>query len=135
MVDAYVLSNLEESLSLSDEQFVKLLPLVKRLQADRRDTMHRRRRALGEMRRLLRSGAATEAQVAEKLKELKATENAERSRETMEAIDAELTPLQQAKFRVFEADVGRKIRELMGQRRRQSPGRPSRNRPEGSPEP
>lgn len=135
MVDAYVLSNLQESLGLSDEQFVKLLPLVKRLQADRRDAMHRRRRALFEIRRLLRSGAATEAQVVEKLKELKATESAERSRDAMEAIDAELTPLQQAKFRVFEADVGQKLRELMNQLRRQNAGRPGRERPRGSPEP
>ena len=29
MIDAYVVSNMQESLGLSDEQFVKLLPLVK----------------------------------------------------------------------------------------------------------
>ena len=45
LVDAYILSNLQESLGLSDEQFVKLLPLVKRLQADRREAMQRRRRS------------------------------------------------------------------------------------------
>ena len=42
MVDAYVLSNLQESLGLSDDQFVRLLPLVKRLQAERREAIERR---------------------------------------------------------------------------------------------
>ena len=61
MIDAYVISNLQESLGLTDDQFVKLLPLVKRLQSDRREAMQRRMRALGEIRRLLKSGSATEA--------------------------------------------------------------------------
>jgi Spy/CpxP family protein refolding chaperone len=122
MVDAYVLSNLQESLGLSDDQFVKLLPLVKRLQAERRETMERRSRALREMRRLLKSGSATEPEVLAQLKEFKAIETDEpaRGRKDMEAIDGLLTPLQQAKFRVFEAEVGQKLRELMGQMRRQN---------------
>jgi Spy/CpxP family protein refolding chaperone len=137
MVDAYVLSNLQESLGLSDDQFTKLLPLVKRLQTDRRDAMQRRRRAMVEMRRLLKSGVATEPQVIEKLKELKAVEAEERGRDAMDAIDAQLTPLQQAKFRVFESEVGQKLREMMSQLRRQNrPGsRPDGGRPRGSPEP
>jgi hypothetical protein len=129
MVDAYVLSNLQESLGLSDDQFVKLLPLVKRLQAERRDAMERRSRALREMRRLLKSGSATEPEVLVHLKEFKGIEAEDplRGRQGMEAIDSQLTPLQQAKFRVFEADVSQKLRELMGQMRRQ-------NRPGAKPE-
>jgi Spy/CpxP family protein refolding chaperone len=130
MVDAYVLSNLQESLSLSDDQFVRLLPLVKRLQAERREAMDRRARAVREMRRLLKSGSATEPEVLAQLKEWKAIEADDplRGRKGMEAIDALLTPLQQAKFRVFEADVSQKLRELTGQMRRQ-------NRGESRPEP
>ena len=122
MVDAYVLSNLQESLGLSDDQFVKLLPLVKRLQADRREQMERRARAMREMRRLLKSGVATEPEVLAQLKEFKAIETEEPARgsKAMESIDGLLTPLQQAKFRVFEADVGQKLRELMSQMRRQN---------------
>ena len=122
MVDAYVLSNLQEGLGLSDDQFVRLLPLVKRLQAERREAMEHRARSLREMRRLLKSGSATEPEVLAQLKEYKAFEADEpgRGRKGMEAIDGLLTPLQQAKFRVFEADVGQKLRELMGQMRRQN---------------
>jgi Spy/CpxP family protein refolding chaperone len=122
MVDAYVLSNLQESLGLSDDQFVRLLPLVKRLQAERREAMERRAHALREMRRLLKSGSATEPEVLAQLKEWKAIEADDpvRGRKGMEAIDSLLTPLQQAKFRVFEAEVGQKLRELTGQMRRQN---------------
>ncbi len=121
MVDAYVLSNLQESLGLSDDQFVKLLPLVKRYQAERREAMARRVGAVREMRRLLKSGAATETEVLAHLKELKALETDEpiRGRKSMESIDGILSPLQQAKFRVFEAEVGQKLRELMNEMRRQ----------------
>jgi Spy/CpxP family protein refolding chaperone len=130
MVDAYVLSNLQESLGLSDGQFLKLLPLVKRYQAERREAMARRAGAVREMRRLLKSGVATEAEVLAHLKELKAIETDEpiRGRKSMESIDGILSPLQQAKFRVFEAEVGQKLRELMNEMRRQN--RPG-SRPEG----
>jgi hypothetical protein len=115
VVDAYVLSNLQESLGLSDEQFVKLLPLVKRVQSDRRDFAQRRVRSMVELRKLLASGAATESGVVELLKELKAIENEEPQtlRKSMDAIDGALNPLQQAKYRVLEADIERRIRELM----------------------
>lgn len=115
VVDAYVLSNLQESLELSDEQFVKLLPLVKRAQSDRREFAQRRVRSLMALRKLLASGAATESRVVDLLKELKTIENEgpQTLRKSMDAIDAALNPLQQAKYRVLEADVERRIRELM----------------------
>jgi Spy/CpxP family protein refolding chaperone len=137
MIDAYVISNLQESLGLTDDQFAKLVPLVKRLQTERREAMRTRMRAVREMRQLLQSGSATESQVQEKLSVLKELENddSRRGRQTMESIDAMLSPLQQAKFRVFEAEVGQKLRELMGQMRedRRALG-PRRTRP-GTPPP
>jgi hypothetical protein len=125
MIEAYLVSNLQESLGLSDEQFVKLLPLVKRLQSERRESMQNHMRLVRELRRSLRSGTATEAQVLEQLKELKAqdAEGPARNRRNQEAVDAVLTPLQQAKFRVLEVDIEQKIRELLGQiRRSRAPG-------------
>lgn len=122
MVDAYIVSNLQESLGLTDEQFVKLLPLVKRLQKDRREFATRRIGTLQEMRRLLESGSATEPRVGELLKEVKAVEAEEPQavRRNVEAIDAVLTPLQQAKYRLLEVEVDRKIRELMARMRDQA---------------
>jgi Spy/CpxP family protein refolding chaperone len=126
MIDAYIVSNLQESLGLSDDQFVKLLPLVKRLQSDRRGFHQRRGQALQELRRLLRSGGATEPRVGELLDELKAVEVEEPAtiRKDIEAIDAVLTPVQQAKYRVLEVEVDQKIREILAEaRRRQGPRR------------
>lgn len=129
MVEAYIVSNLQESLDLSDDQFAKILPHVKRLQKDRRDLAQRRGQALAEMRRMLESGAATEARVAELLRDVKAVEaeQPETIRKDMDAIDAVLTPVQQGKFRLLEGEVERKIRALMNDLR--APNRnPGRNR-------
>jgi Spy/CpxP family protein refolding chaperone len=126
MVDAYIVSNLQESLALTDEQFTKLLPLVKR-----------RGRTVRELRRLLESGTATEAQVTEQLREVKRAEieGPEKIRKTAEAIDGALSPLQQAKFRVLQADVERRIREILGQVRRQGRGGPRPGSPAAPDEP
>lgn len=133
MVDAYIVSNLQESLELTDEQFLKLLPLVKRLQTDRRSLAQRRQRALMELRRALGSGRATEPQVAELLREVKATEAEEPAvlRRDRDAIDGVLTPLQQAKFRVLELEVERRIRAALAQVRRRGARGP--RRPQGEP--
>ena len=124
MIDAYIVSNLQESLGLSDEQFVKLLPPVKRLQSDRRAFAQRRFETIAETRRLLESGTATEPRVAELMKTLKTQEVEEPAalNKDREAIDAVLTSVQQAKFRILEARVEQRIRELMARTRAQGQG-------------
>jgi hypothetical protein len=119
MVDAYVVSNLQESLGLSDAQFAKAIPLVKRLQAERREYLLERTRAVREMRRLLRQGGATEAEVVSLLNRVKALdgEGPARTARNLEALDAMLSPLQQAKYRVLEAEVEQRLREVMGRNR------------------
>jgi hypothetical protein len=124
MVDAYVLSNMQESLGLTDEQYTRLLPLVKRFHNDRRDFAQRRRRAFMDLRRLLEAGGVTEDQVAQALRQLKSVETEEPAalRRDLDSIDAALSPVQQAKYRVLEAEVERKIRELVRQIRMQRGG-------------
>ena len=119
MVDAYVMSNLQESLGLSDEQFAKAIPLVKKLQTERREYYLERTRKVREMRRLLRQGGATEAQVLDLLRQVKAldADGPARTQRNLEALDALLTPVQQAKFRVLEIEVEQRMRELMGRAR------------------
>jgi len=115
MVDAYVVSNLQESLGLTDEQFAKAIPLVKRLQSERRQYLLERTRTVREMRRLLQRGGATETQVLDLLKQVKAldAEGPLRTRRNLDALDAMLSPLQQAKYRVLELEVEQRMRELM----------------------
>jgi Spy/CpxP family protein refolding chaperone len=125
MIEAYIVSNLQESLDLTDEQFVKVLPLVKKLLTERREYAQGRMRLLRQMRRSLESGSATEGQVTDFLKELKAldAEGPLRNQKNLEAMDAVLTPLQQAKLRILEIEVERKLRDLLSQiRRRRGPG-------------
>jgi Spy/CpxP family protein refolding chaperone len=131
MVDAYVVSNLQESLSLTDEQFAKAIPLVKKLQSERREYLLARNRAMREMRRLLQQGGASESRVLELLNEVRTldVEGPERTRHNMAALDALLTPIQQAKYRVLEGDVEQRLRELMNRGRAARPGGREGTRP------
>lgn len=115
MVDAYVLANIQESLDLSDAQFEKVIPLVNKLQRARREYYDERGRASRRLRRLLSSGTATEAEVVAALDTLKNLESGGRtaSQAHLEALDAVLSPLQQAKYRIFESDVEQRLRKLM----------------------
>jgi hypothetical protein len=125
MVDAYVVSNLQESLGLSEAEFVKLLPIVRRLQTERREAAHKRIQAVQELRRALRAGNSTESQVASLLRDVKTAEaeEAATTKRNRDAVDAALTPLQQAKFRVMETEVEHKLRELMAEmRQKRRPG-------------
>jgi Spy/CpxP family protein refolding chaperone len=123
LMDAYLISNLQESVGLTDEQFARALPLVKKLQADRRDLARRRMVALRVLRKTLVSGNATEASVAELLKEVKNASADERAGtvRNADALDAVLTPLQQAKFRVFEAEVDVRLRHLLARSQDEKP--------------
>jgi Spy/CpxP family protein refolding chaperone len=136
MIDAYILSNLQESLDLTDDQFLKLLPLVKRLQDDRRAFGHRRMQAMQELRRLLGAGTATEARGAELLREVKAVEAEEPTaiRRGRDAIDAALNPVQQAKYRILEIEVERRLRDVLGRARQNRPGGLRKGAPPAEPE-
>jgi hypothetical protein len=126
MVDAYVVSNLHESLALTNEQFVEILPLVQKLQADRREFYLSRAEALWRLRRLLGSGTATEAQILAELNQLKVLEREGpvKVRRRLEALDAALTPMQQAKYRVLELEVEQRMRRLMERARQLRSRRP-----------
>jgi hypothetical protein len=79
------------------------------------------------MRQLLKSGTATESQLEEAVASLKTLEleGPARIRERVDELDAILSPVQQAKYRVFEMDVERRLRDLMrrGRRKRSQEGR------------
>ncbi len=137
MVDEYFVRNLKERLDLTDDQLARVLPPLRKLQNDRRALTRRRFRAMLELRRSLASGGATEGAIEALLREVKAVESEEATtlRRDREAIDGVLTPLQQAKFRVLEAEVERRVRHALsrpGRGGRSGHPRP-RNR-EGSPQ-
>ena len=130
MVDAYLIANIQEGVDLTDEQFVKLLPLIKRQQTERREFTQRRQRALRDLTRSVRAGDSEPAVVAalDRLK-LVGADALNARIQGYAAIDAELDPIQQAKLRIFEFEVERRIRDLMrrvrgGQQQRQRQDRP-----------
>jgi Spy/CpxP family protein refolding chaperone len=114
MVDAYLIANIQESLELTDEQFVRLLPLIKRQQTERRDSTQSRQRALRDLGLAIRDGATEQSLVAalDRLEQLDA-ESFEARNQRYAEIDAELSPIQQAKLRIFEFEVERRMRDLM----------------------
>jgi Spy/CpxP family protein refolding chaperone len=128
MVDAYVVMKVQERLELSDEQLTRLMPLIRKQQKDRRELDRRRFRALGEMRRLFAEGAAREDQIAELLREIKAVdvEAPPAAQRNQEAIDAALTPMQQAKYRLLMMEVEHRLRELRHRARQGGRGGPQR---------
>jgi len=125
MVDAYIVSHMQESLRLDDDQFARMIPLVKSLQATRREMAQRKRQTLRRLGRELGTGRASEETVAElvgSLRELRAQEF-DALGSAYAAIDAELDPIQQGRFRIMEREVEGRIRELL-QRVRGGPRRP-----------
>ena len=137
MVDAYLIANVQEGLDLTDEQFVKLLPLIKRQQTERRDFTQRRQRALRDLNQAVRDGDTEQRIVAalDRVKQLDAESFRARNQRYAD-IDAELGPIQQAKLRIFEFEVERRIRDLMRRVRGQQQPRQrqdSRPRDPGTP--
>jgi hypothetical protein len=114
MVDAYVAMNIEEKLGLSPDQFARVLPLVRRASADRRRFAEGRMDLLRSLRERLESGTATEAQVGDALRAIKEIEEEEPAtlKKDRAAIDQLLTAVQQAKLRVLEFEVERRLRAL-----------------------
>lgn len=114
MVDAYVVMQVQERLDLTDEQLTRLLPLVRRQQKERRELEHRRHHALVEMRRLLESGTAREERIVELLREIQLVEVELPAtlKRNQDAIDGLLSNVQQAKYRLLQAEVDYRLREL-----------------------
>jgi hypothetical protein len=141
MVDAYLADHLQEYLGLSDEQRNRVLPLVRKLHADRRRFAERRIGAIHQMRRMTKDGMASDPRIAELLQQVKTAEAEEPAaiRAGHDAIDAVLTPLQQAQFRILEAEIEHRLRQVMarvrggrgerGGSRREDPARPPHDPP------
>ena len=115
MVDAYVIANIQDSLGLTDAQYEKVVPLVNKLQKARREYF--RERAQGAAAPApppgLRGGHGGRGGRGPRGLQGHRDRGPAAARDQMEALDAVLSPLQQAKFRVFEVDVEQRMRRLM----------------------
>ncbi|MBN2370990.1 MAG: hypothetical protein JXO72_10935 [Vicinamibacteria bacterium] len=129
LIDEYLSRKIEGRLDLTTQQYARVMPLVRKLQCDRRHYARRRFETLRELRCLLEKGGAIELKISAIVSELR-TLDAEAPvtiQRDMEAIDAVLSPMQQAKYRVIEFEVERRIGEL--RRHARHPREPPKRRP------
>lgn len=126
MLDGYLLIQAQEMLQLSDEQFPRFLSRVRALQETRRRTQAERLRLLQELRRTTagRGGPIDEGAIKERLKALDELDirAAAEIKQQQTAVDQVLTPVQQARFRIFEETMEQRKIELL-LRARQGRGR------------
>jgi hypothetical protein len=114
VADEYLLSKVQRALGLSDAAASRVVPLIAKLQEDRRSLLVRRHGTLRAMRDVLQSGRATEPGIADLMADIRAIEreSAVRLKDDLDAIDRNLTTVQQARFRILEDDVRRRVRRF-----------------------
>ena len=130
LLDAYLVLQAQEALSLSDAQYPQFLTKLRALQDVRRRNEQSRLRLINELNRLTNARAGMEgleAQVRERLKALDDLEgsSAAELRKAREELLQTLDVRQQARFRVFEEQMERRKLELLLRAR----ARPRQQRP------
>lgn len=127
MMEAYVLSKLQDALDLTDEQFGQMVVAQTKLSDTRHEYRQNRMRVLRQMRQILQDEDAGENELQPLLDELEALREeflaSEKSR--YQAIDAILDVRQQARYRILEVELQRRLQEMMRRvQGRRDDGRP-----------
>ena len=125
MMDAYIISKLQESLELSDEQFGSMVVAQKKLQDARRGYRRERAEMLRRMRQALRRDDAPDSELEpllSKLDELRDEFESE-EKQRYRDIDALLDVRQRARYRILEMEIQRRLQQLIrqGAQRERSP--------------
>jgi Spy/CpxP family protein refolding chaperone len=127
LMEAYVISKLQEALDLTDDQFAKMIVAQKKLGEYRRSYRRDRAATLQQMRQALRSAESREERLESLLNQLEerqlSFENQQRS--GYKAIDAILDIRQRARYRILEQEIQRRfqqmIREVRGRQNLREP--------------
>jgi len=119
MFDSYALLQAQDALKISNEQFPKFLMEFKALQEMRRKTLQDRNRIVQELRRLSLEPTPNEAQLKDRMKELRDLEERGHNdvRKAYDNIDQVLDVKQQARFRVFEQQMEQRLLQLVARAR------------------
>jgi hypothetical protein len=120
MIDAYILSKLQDALVLSDEEFGRMVVAQKKMQDARRAYRRKRNEVIREMRQALRRDDAGEGELAPLLARLDEMHQKflEEERTRYRDVDAILDVRQRARYRIFEAEVQRRLQQLIRESRR-----------------
>ncbi|MGQ9534035.1 MAG: hypothetical protein ACUVTF_02220 [bacterium] len=105
---------LTETLDLTEEQTAKFFPHLKEMRKNEQDFQDQRMVLLQELRNLVKRSAREQEiiDVLNKLQELQKKRMTYQMQE-IESLKKILTPVQQAKFLIFQEDFEREIRELI----------------------
>lgn len=130
MMEAYVISKLQEALELTDEQFGRMVVAQKKLQDLRREFRRERMELLRDLRQTLRRADAGEDEIGPTLEKLEQQKRAFLEEESARYADIDqiLDVRQRARYRILEAEIENRLRELVRQVRERNPGQ-NPNRP------
>ena len=115
LMDAYVISKMQDVLELDDDQFARMVVAQKKLQEHRRDYQRKRRESMRELQRLVRSVDSEDEEIAGLVAKLDAMKaDLETTvREDYRKIDEILSVRQRGKYRLLEVMLERRLQELM----------------------
>lgn len=125
LFDAYLVREAQSALHLDDEQFRRVLPRIRQLQAARRRHEQARQRIVSALSRLSAREAGGDAAIADRLRALQEHDDRASAelRRAYDDLDGELDVRRRARFRVFEQTMERRKLQLMLRARRDDAGR------------
>lgn len=123
LFDAMLAMQAQKALALDEQQYAQFLTRLTALQEGRRRNQQERMRRITELQRMSsprNAKRADDRELQERLNALQELESRSAAdlRRAYDAIDAVLTPLQQARFRVLEEQIERRKLELVGRARK-----------------
>jgi Spy/CpxP family protein refolding chaperone len=115
LFDAYALVQAQEQLGLDEDAFARFMPKFKVLIDARRRQLQERLRMMNALARLTRAATPDEAALREHLRRLDEHDVSSSAdvRKASEAVTSLLTPLQAARFRLFEEQMERRKLDLL----------------------
>ena len=125
MIEGFYVSRLQRELDLDDEQFGRILPLLRESLRERNELGQRRARALNQLRRALQSDAS-EDEMTRRIAEVDASDLALREAQAnlLRSVDPDLSPGQRARLRFVQPNLEERIRNMIERSRARSAQRP-----------
>lgn len=127
MMDAYIISKLQEALQLTDDQYARMIVAQKKLQEHRREHQRRRMEILRELQRTVSAPDPSDGEITPLLEKLQKNQLDFQTEQQADykAIDAILSVKQRARHRLLEVEIERRLQELVREIRQQRlPQRP-----------
>ena len=131
MMEAYVLSKIQESLELDDDQYGRMAVAQKNLQQARREYRRDRMSVLRKMRQTLRQNRGGDEELTDLLGQLETLKDefAAKEKAGYDAIDDILDVRQRARYRILEQEIQRRLQQMLRRVRNQGQGNRNPRRP------